>query len=200
MPDEKSTSARGWLPSLTAGQRFRPGTRSEPAPDNEQVATIVEPEPEPAAADRNRNHLLVQDWSSALESQFGLSAPESLAAERADETMATLRERLAYYEHFDDLIRDNIARSAALFQAVFEERDKARKIQAEAESTMMAVSVEAERRAQAERQHVQNILMALMDEATFLHQRSDALIQRLAEALTEMAPQSDEENEPVSGA
>jgi hypothetical protein len=42
--------------------------------------------------------------------------------------------------------------------------------------------------------------MSLMDEATFLHQRSDALIQRLAEALTEMAPTSNEADEPVSGA
>jgi hypothetical protein len=196
--DEKTTSARGWLPSLNAGQRFRSGIRTEP--EGEQVATVEQPESEPAAVDRNRNHLLVQDWSSALESQFGLSAPESPVSESADETMATLRERLAYYEHFDDLIRDNIARSAALFQAVFEEREKARKVQAEAESTMNAVSVEAERRAEAERQHVQNILMSLMDEATFLHQRSDALIQRLAEALTEMAPQSDEGDEPVAGA
>jgi hypothetical protein len=63
-----------------------------------------------------------------------------------------------------------------------------------------AVSLEAERRVTAERTHVVNILHTLMDEATFLHQRSDALIQRLAEALTELSPQADEDDEPVSGA
>ena len=144
--------------------------------------------------------MLVQDWSSALETQFGLTAPQSHSPSERDESVAALRERLAYYEHFDDLIRENIARSAALFQAVFAEREKARKVQADAESTMNAVSAEADRRMNSERQHIQHVLMSLMDEATFLHQRSDALIQRLAEALTELAPVSDEDDEPVSGA
>ena len=158
--------------------------------------------------DRNRNHLLVQDWSSALETQFGLTAPESEAASElepesdseSEETVASLKDRLEYYEHFDALIKDNISRSAALFQEVFAERENARAVQGEAESTMKAVAIEAERRAEAERTHVQHILMSLMDEATDLHQRSDALIQRLAEALTEIAPQSNEDDEPVSGA
>jgi len=150
--------------------------------------------------DRTRNHLLVQDWSSALETQFGLTAPEPESEPETGESVATLKEKLAYYEHFDALIKDNISRSAALFQEVFAEREKARALQGEAESTMNAVAIEAERRVEAERTHVQHILMSLMDEATDLHQRSDALIQRLAEALTEMAPQSYEDDEPVSGA
>lgn len=152
--------------------------------------------------DRNRNHLLVQDWSSALEAQFGLSAPEETASDEpeAEDSVAALKERLAYYEHFDALIKDNISRSAALFQAVFAERENARSVKAEAESTMNAVSLEAERRVEAERTHVQHILMSLLEDATFLHQRSDALIQRISEALTEIAPQSNEGDEPVSGA
>jgi hypothetical protein len=193
--DDTPFPSRSWLPTLNAGDRFSTTT--------EEKTAIVEPvavldEPERVPAERNRNHLLAQDWSSALESQFGLTAP--VVTGETEESVAALRERLAYFEHFDDLIRDNIGRSAALFQAVFAERDKARKVQADAESTMSAVAVEADRRVAAERQHVQNILMSLMDEATFLHQRSDALIQRLAEALTEMAPTSDETDEPVSGA
>jgi hypothetical protein len=180
---------------LNAGDRFTTATETKTA-TVEQVATVDEAAPEPA--ERNRNHLLAQDWSSALESQFGLTAP--VVKVEPEESIAALKERLAYYEHFDDLIRDNIARSSALFEAVFAERDKARKVQSDAESTMSAVAAEADRRVAAERQHVQHILMSLMDEATFLHQRSDALIQRLAEALTEMAPTSNEADEPVSGA
>jgi len=182
---------------LNAGERFSTATDTRTATvEPESVAD----EAEQAPVERNRNHLLAQDWSSALESQFGLTAPEPVAPSEPAESIAALKERLAYYEHFDDLIRDNVSRSAALFQAVFAERDKARRIQADAESTMSAVSAEADRRVAAERQHVQHILMSLMDEATFLHQRSDALIQRLAEALTEMAPTSNESDEPVSGA
>jgi hypothetical protein len=184
------------LPRLNAGQRFTSGTETTPSAPQEPVAVLDEPAP----AERSRNNLLVQDWSSALETQFGLTAPEPPHASGRDDSVAVLRDRLAYYEHFDDLIRENIARSAALFQAVFAEREKARKVQAEAESTMNAVSMEADRRMTAERQHIQHVLMSLMDEATFLHQRSDALIQRLAEALTELAPVSNEDDEPVAGA
>jgi hypothetical protein len=158
--------------------------------------------------DRNRNNLLVQDWSSALEAQFGLSAPETETDAPASEantletepSVAELHERLAYYEHFDALIKDNISRSAALFQAVFTERQNARSAQAEAESAMNAVSTEAERRAEAERTHIQHVLMSLMEDATFLRERSDVLMQRISEALTEFAPQSNEDDEPVAGA
>lgn len=195
MSDDSPFPSRSWLPTLNAGDRFTTATETKTA-TVEQVATVDEAAPEPA--ERNRNHLLAQDWSSALESQFGLTAP--VVKVEPEESIAALKERLAYYEHFDDLIRDNIARSSALFEAVFAERDKARKVQSDAESTMSAVAAEADRRVAAERQHVQHILMSLMDEATFLHQRSDALIQRLAEALTEMAPTSNEADEPVSGA
>ena len=64
------------------------------------------------------------DWSAELESQFGItSAPateldvQSVSTDPAGEGMiAGLRDRLAYYEHFDSLIKDNIARSAELSQ------------------------------------------------------------------------------------
>ena len=45
-----------------------------------------------------------------------------------------------------------------------------------------------------------DLLMSLMDEATYVQQRADVLIQRLAEALTELANHLPEEDEPVSGA
>jgi hypothetical protein len=47
---------------------------------------------------------------------------------------------------------------------------------------------------------MQHILLSLMDEATYLQQRADGLIQHLAEALTELASYLPDEDEPVSGA
>ncbi len=65
---------------------------------------------------------------------------------------------------------------------------------------MLAMTAEIERRVNSERQRNQQILQSLMDEATFLQQRADALIQRIAEAITEAAVLPDEDDEPVSGA
>jgi hypothetical protein len=146
-----------------------------------------------------------QDWSAALESQFGLRAgsvrpPVAVETDPVQARIADLEQRLAYYEHFDALIRDNISRSAELFRSVFAEREKARTVSTDAEAMMDAVSAEAERRVSAERHHMQHILMSLMDEATFLQQRSDALVQRVAEAITEMTAFRDEDDEPVAGA
>jgi hypothetical protein len=203
--DSRSLGPLHWLHSLNGNGRG--AAQAEPAASSELTTALVEPETAPATPEatpvRDRDHLLDQDWPSALESQFGLTAPdvaEPGPTAENPESIAALKERLAYYEHFDALIQDNIARSAQLFQAVFAERERARTIQTEAETTVNAVSLEAERRVTAERTHVVNILHTLMDEATFLHQRSDALIQRLAEALTELSPQADEDDEPVSGA
>jgi hypothetical protein len=181
------------LPTLDAEQRIPSNVivevEASPGPD------YAEPVLRPSA----------EDWSAALESQFGLRSAEGQATSVPDlrsdsERMAILEDRLAYYEHFDSLIKDNISRSAALFQELFTEREKSRSVVNDAEALMTAVSAEAERRVTAERDHMQHILMSLMDEATFLQQRSDALVQRVAEAITEMTAFRDEDDEPVSGA
>jgi hypothetical protein len=149
------------------------------------------------------------DWSAELQSQFGITSTPSTQAEAssspddpedADVTIAELRDRLAWYEHFDSLIKDNISRSADLFQAVFAEREKARSERRVVEGDVLAMTAEIERRVNSERQRNQQILQSLMDEATFLQQRADALIQRIAEAITEAAVLPDEDDEPVSGA
>lgn len=149
------------------------------------------------------------DWSAELESQFGITAtpsPESNEPEVAAELtgdaarIAELQDRLAYYEHFDSLIKDNIARSADLFEAVFAEREKVRSERRVIESDVLSMTAEIEMRMNAERQHTQQILMSLMDEATFLQQRADSLIQRIAEAITEASARPDDDDEPVSGA
>ena len=149
------------------------------------------------------------DWSAELQSQFGISSTPSsetdmppAEAEPTDDaaTISELRERLAYYEHFDSLIKDNIARSADLFQAVFAEREKVRSERRLVESDVLSMTAEIERRMNAERMHTQQILLSLMEEATYLQQRADSLIQRIAEAITEASARPDEDDEPVAGA
>ena len=149
------------------------------------------------------------DWSAELENQFGItSAPDSEheegppAADTSTDAVviAELRDRLAYYEHFDSLIKDNIARSAELFQAVFAERERVRGERRVVESDVLSMTAEIERRMNAERTHTQQILLSLMEEATYLQQRADSLIQRIAEAITEASVRPDEDDEPVSGA
>lgn len=225
MSDDKPLAPRNWLPHLTGSSRSPLNARSQEQP-TVPTSVVIEPAFVPgdstamAGSSRSRDHLLSQVWTSELESQFGLTtlepvdaAPEAavespgavITVPGADttpsgESVDDLKERLAYYEHFDALIRDNVSRSAELFQAVFAERQRNRAAQAENETSLAQVAAEAERRIATEHAHVTNILLSLMDEATYLHQRSDALIQRLAEALTEITPQSEEDDEPVSGA
>ncbi len=199
-------AARGWLPTLDAEQRFpAQSTEEDASADDGSIESRTAVSSETGA---RSERLVTQDWSAAIENQFGLRSAEAPAATgdtaastaEAATTIAELQERLAYYEHFDSLIKDNISRSAELFQAIFTEREKARSVVTDSEALMTAVALEAERRSAAERQHMQHILMSLMDEATFLQQRSDALVQRVAEAITEMTAFRDEEDEPVSGA
>ena len=204
MADQNNTPSRGWLPTLNAGQRFPGSTETE----NERSDVSVAEHNTPELGDRTRESLLEQDWPSALKEQFGLSTPAQTGIQNdtndevpaAEESVESLKERLAYYEHFDSLIRDNVSRSAALFQAVFTEREKAR---AERELPIRAIdeiTAEVEARVHAERMHTRHILMSLMDEATYLQQRADNLIQHLAEAITEITAYDTADDEPVSGA
>lgn len=196
-------AARGWLPTLDADQRFPTASAQDETSTGEADTTS-----QTIDVHVRSERLVSQDWSAAIENQFGLRSADLPAESSESETpaadptttIAALEDRLAYYEHFDALIKDNISRSAELFQAVFTEREKARSVVTDSEALMSAVAVEAERRSNAERQHMQHILMSLMDEATFLQQRSDALVQRVAEAITEMTAFRDEDDEPVSGA
>lgn len=147
------------------------------------------------------------DWSAELENQFGITSAPSAESETSsaddptdETTIAELRDRLAYYEHFDSLIRDNISRSADLFQAVFAERERVRSEGQVVQSDVHSIAAEIERRMDAERKGTQQLLLSLMEEATYLQQRADSLIQRIAAAITESSTQPDEEDEPVSGA
>lgn len=142
------------------------------------------------------------DWSRQLTAQFGLVTTAAAAdpEPNPEDEISRLRERLTYYEHFDELIRDNVARSADLFRAAYAAKSAATPAPIENEFAAETIAARVDQRVYAERQHMQHILMSIMDEATYVQQRSDALIQRLAEALTELANLMPDEDEPVSGA
>ena len=154
----------------------------------------------PSAATGTENRS--SNWTSELEAQFGLVTVPGVQddAQTPEDVIANLRERLAYYEHFDDLIRDNVARSAELFRAAYSAKSSSQPVAIENEFAAETIAARVDQRVYAERQHMQHILMSIMDEATYLQQRSDGLIQRLAEALTELGNLMPDEDEPVSGA
>jgi hypothetical protein len=111
-----------------------------------------------------------------------------VVSEERDEDLAELRVRLAYYEGFDALISDNVARSAELFRSVSEERERMRSQavtwQLETEARM---SLAVERFLADERERTQALLTALMTEATQMQRQIDSLIQRIASAMSETA-------------
>src|SRR3712207_1936396 len=97
--------------------------------------------------------------------------------EERDAELAALRERLAYYEGFDALINDNVARSAQLIRSVSEERERLRsqaiQWQLETESRM---TEEVERYLAGERERTHAMLAALMEDATRMQRQIDGLI------------------------
>jgi hypothetical protein len=190
--DNSNLPFNSWLPKLDADRRF-PGSTGTLDPH-----TLPGEQPALRTSDRQT------DWPSELEAQFGVTSSPLKAfpveASLQEDSIESLRERLAYYEHFDALIRDNVSRSAELFRAVFAEKERITTVAAPISIGADVLAEEVDRRIYAERLHNQHVLMSLMDEATYVQQRADVLIQRLAEALTELSNHLPEEDEPVSGA
>lgn len=131
-------------------------------------------------------HLVATPGIGAANSVGPVIEMTQLVIEERDAELALLRQRLAYYEAFDSLINENVARSAELFRSLNDERERMRqeaaRLQAESES---AASQEAERLLTAERQRTHALLMSLMDEASQMQRQIDGLIQRIAEAITD---------------
>lgn len=135
----------------------------------------------------------VEDWiAQAVAAQpvaVVEAAPvEAVAAPAPDVAaeMAALRDRVAYFESFEQLITDNVQRSGELFRALYAEREKIRSEAARnSEEIAAAATLEAERLLANERQRSQATLMSLMDEASRMQRQIDALIQKIAEGITE---------------
>ncbi|MCC6315095.1 MAG: hypothetical protein IT337_13915 [Thermomicrobiales bacterium] len=93
----------------------------------------------------------------------------------SEDIVAELRQRLAFYEEFDEIIRDNVARSGELLrQASHRERD--------AERAVAEARAEGARRAAAQ----QRLLAELATEVAGLRGVLDAVAGRLAEAADQL--------------
>lgn len=128
----------------------------------------------------------VAGQADALPPAGAAIAPLPSSADEREDELVALKDRLSYYGAFDALISDNIHRSADLFRALYEERERVRREAEESRAEIeAAATLEAERRLGAERRRFQSTLMSLMDEASRMQRQIDGLVQRIAEAITE---------------
>jgi hypothetical protein len=141
-----------------------------------------------------RRHFKVGDATlgTSLNSNIGLDDAEGLAVGMSEETsgaaprdhtpdqsisdeLERLRERVAFYESFDQLIHENIARSGDLLRQAMDLRETAGRELAEAK-------VEAER---FDNTRYRETLSDLLDEVTTLQGHVERLGRRVADAIDE---------------
>jgi hypothetical protein len=133
-------------------------------------------------------HQVDLDTIESIEPAGRLTEAPVIDAGDRDAQLALLRERLAFYEAFDSLIQDNVARSAELFRSLFEERERAKAEAANQRAELEAnVVLQAERTLAGERERYHLTLLSLMDDASAAQRQIDGLIQRLAHAIGDVA-------------
>jgi hypothetical protein len=103
----------------------------------------------------------------------------SPAGDDKDDEIARLRERLAFYQSFEGLIQDNIARSGELLRQAMEMRESAA-------TEIAAAQAEAERRRVDDRARYRLHFTAMLDELTALQGQTERLARRLTSALDEI--------------
>src|SRR3954468_4706801 len=91
--------------------------------------------------------------------------------EERDAELVRLRERLAFYQSFDSLIQDNIARSGDLLRQAMQMRESA---SAENASAL----AEAERQRYADRDRYRALFSTLLDEVTSVQMQAERLARR----------------------
>lgn len=112
------------------------------------------------------------------------------SADRADD-LEQLRERLAFYESFDQLINDNISRAGDLLREA-----AARK--SEGDLALRSTTAEFEKRQLAERVNYRRIFSSLLDEITTVQQNVERLARQVSDALDDLEaviPAAGEPNE-----
>jgi hypothetical protein len=100
------------------------------------------------------------------------------SADRVDD-LEQLRERLAFYESFDQLINDNITRAGDLLREA-----AARK--SEGELALRQTTAEFEQRQLAERGNYRRIFSSLLDEITAVQQNVERLARQVSDALDDL--------------
>jgi hypothetical protein len=106
------------------------------------------------------------------------NANTDAADDRTDE-IGQLRERLAFYESFDQLIHDNITRAGDLLREA-----AARK--SEGDLAIRSANADFEQRQLAERVNYRRIFSGLLDEITIVQQNVERLARQVADALDDL--------------
>lgn len=96
-----------------------------------------------------------------------------------DEELTRLRERLAFYESFDQLIQDNVSRAGSLL------REAAAKHQ-DSELAIRTTTARFEERQLAERVEYRKIFSGLLDDITTVQQNVERLARQVADALDDL--------------
>jgi hypothetical protein len=143
--------------------------------DRERAAT-TSAEGEPAA---------MNDSSDSTDQNADTDAPEN----RADE-IEQLRERLSFYESFDQLIHDNITRAGDLLREA-----AARK--SEGDLAIRSATADFEQRQLAERVNYRRVFSGLLDEITIVQQNVERLARQVADALDDLEAVIPAAGEPV---
>ena len=113
--------------------------------------------------------------------EFRDSSALSNAGDDAGE-IARLRDRLAYYESFDRLIQENIARSGELMREALDLRERTQAELARGREELERSRQELDRRLEAERQAQRDVLAGLVDELSTMQRSAERLSRRVSEA------------------
>jgi hypothetical protein len=104
--------------------------------------------------------------------------PTQPTTEEPDE-VSRLRERLAFYESFDQLIQENIGRAGELMRQAMDLRETA-------SLEVAAARTEAERDRTADRVRYRSLFGEMLDEVTALQGQAERLARRLTDALDDV--------------
>lgn len=100
--------------------------------------------------------------------------------------IARLRERLTFYESFDRLIQENIARSGDLMREAIELRERTHAELARAREELEQSRKQAEEQLQAERQSQRRIFASLVEELSAVQESAERLTRRVSEAVSQI--------------
>jgi hypothetical protein len=116
----------------------------------------------------------MHDSSDSTAENFTADAPEN----RADE-IDQLRERLAFYESFDQLIQENITRAGHLLREAAAQKSQG-------DLAIRSATAEVEQRQLEERIGYRKIFSGLLDEITTVQQNVERLARQVSDALDDL--------------
>ncbi|MDQ3514889.1 MAG: hypothetical protein M3462_14760, partial [Chloroflexota bacterium] len=97
--------------------------------------------------------------------------------------VARLQERLRYYDSFDRIIQENIARSGEMMREAADLRERTLAEMARVREEAASIRTDADGRSRADQDAQRTTLTAFLDELTTVQQATDRLRLRLVDAL-----------------